>query len=382
MRLFLTIHLVLMIYSAVHSQEYLIPTSQDSLVSQLAEPNTPYSQEFYRFARNEIFARHGYVFEDSCLQKFFTHRTWYKKGIAGKLDLNEIEKENIAFLKAKEDGISQSYSKVLYKYSFNDMPLAYIAKRPPRKGTWASRDGVLWGDGDFLLLPMEYKWVLYCESLPPEFFYHCASSVRRNASDYKRHLVEERISFVDIDKDFVNNLGIEIQYTVDGVSDDPEIVILGLDEERKLRDYFTVPSTRYETKKLNEHLMLVSATTRFDLHATSFHRRELLFNTKSKKGEWLSKSFIKCGHAFPAKKKIPVYYNLNSAILNPEHAIIDSIYVGDEVTFVQFYTREGSNIRRGDMPIAVEIATRNQVTGWIPYSFINREYFDRFSFAD
>lgn len=53
-----------------------------------------------RLLTNEIFARNGYVFENSRFQEYFENKTWYKSiGDNKKVVLNEIEKKNVAFLK-------------------------------------------------------------------------------------------------------------------------------------------------------------------------------------------------------------------------------------------------------------------------------------------
>src|SRR5690554_7250087 len=60
------------------------------------------SQEFLRYARNEIFARHGYVFSDLCLDNYFKHQDWYK-AIDKNVSVSEIEKTNIELIKKYEE---------------------------------------------------------------------------------------------------------------------------------------------------------------------------------------------------------------------------------------------------------------------------------------
>lgn len=53
-----------------------------------------------RLLTNEIFARNGYMFENSRFQEYFENKSWYKSiGDNKKVILNDVEKRNIAFLK-------------------------------------------------------------------------------------------------------------------------------------------------------------------------------------------------------------------------------------------------------------------------------------------
>lgn len=57
-----------------------------------------------RLARNEIYARHGYIFEDAGLRKYFVAKTWYKprkKNVSDR-SLNKFEKKNIKLLQKYE----------------------------------------------------------------------------------------------------------------------------------------------------------------------------------------------------------------------------------------------------------------------------------------
>lgn len=56
---------------------------------------TDLSKEVLSVFRNEIYARHGYVFNDQGLNEFFKQYTWYKVGDFDKFKLNIYEKENL-----------------------------------------------------------------------------------------------------------------------------------------------------------------------------------------------------------------------------------------------------------------------------------------------
>jgi hypothetical protein len=59
------------------------------------------SPAMLRIARNEIFARHGRVFSDPALDKFFRTKKWYKPESKG-IELAEIEKANVALIASFE----------------------------------------------------------------------------------------------------------------------------------------------------------------------------------------------------------------------------------------------------------------------------------------
>jgi hypothetical protein len=53
-------------------------------------------------ARNEIFARHGYVFKQKDLQNYFAAKPWYHADSAYKEHLSPTEKQNVAQLRDYE----------------------------------------------------------------------------------------------------------------------------------------------------------------------------------------------------------------------------------------------------------------------------------------
>ncbi|WP_434311006.1 YARHG domain-containing protein [Hominifimenecus sp. rT4P-3] len=60
------------------------------------------SQELLRLAKNEIYARHGYIFRDPALKEYFLTRDWYTPCYqAEEFDescFNEYEKANLELL--------------------------------------------------------------------------------------------------------------------------------------------------------------------------------------------------------------------------------------------------------------------------------------------
>jgi hypothetical protein len=58
-----------------------------------------------RIARNEIYGRHGYVFKSKDLQIYFSSKSWYHPNPSFDGSLNEVEKENVDLIKAREDSL-------------------------------------------------------------------------------------------------------------------------------------------------------------------------------------------------------------------------------------------------------------------------------------
>jgi hypothetical protein len=67
--------------------------------------------EDLRVLRNEIYARHGRIFKDKDLQKYFESQAWYKPNPDFKDDqLNEIEVANLAKIKQAEESATSKFS--------------------------------------------------------------------------------------------------------------------------------------------------------------------------------------------------------------------------------------------------------------------------------
>lgn len=76
-----------------------------------------------KYARNEIYARHGFIFKDANLQNYFDKKAWYIrnpdfKGIGD--ELSSIEKSNIAILKTYEEGKKESTIDRFINNYYND----------------------------------------------------------------------------------------------------------------------------------------------------------------------------------------------------------------------------------------------------------------------
>jgi len=69
--------------------------------------------EDLRVLRNEIYARHGRIFKDQALQKYFAAQAWYKPNPDFKDDmLNEVESQNLVKIKAAEESATSKFTEV------------------------------------------------------------------------------------------------------------------------------------------------------------------------------------------------------------------------------------------------------------------------------
>jgi hypothetical protein len=67
--------------------------------------------EDLKVLRNELYARHGRVFKDPELQKYFLAQPWYKPDPDFKDDqLNEIEAANLKKIKEAEDSATSKFA--------------------------------------------------------------------------------------------------------------------------------------------------------------------------------------------------------------------------------------------------------------------------------
>lgn len=89
--------------------EYIFPDSDKKYLSE-DEVRSQTVDKLY-IGRNEIFARHGYIFEDESLQQHFGNTSWYNGTVTGDqfnadAVFNDFEKKNVELIKRIEDEIN------------------------------------------------------------------------------------------------------------------------------------------------------------------------------------------------------------------------------------------------------------------------------------
>lgn len=63
-----------------------------------------FSKSDLKIMRNEIFARHGYIFRDPMLQEYFSQMPWYtpQQADISQIALSSVEQNNVLFIKRYE----------------------------------------------------------------------------------------------------------------------------------------------------------------------------------------------------------------------------------------------------------------------------------------
>ncbi|WP_088041585.1 YARHG domain-containing protein [Bacillus sp. EAC] len=89
---------------ATNSTDFILPDSNlKNLTNGDIERLTPSD---LRIARNEIYARHGFVFKSADLNNYFATKSWYSQDPTYQGTLNEFEKYNLSLIKAREDSMN------------------------------------------------------------------------------------------------------------------------------------------------------------------------------------------------------------------------------------------------------------------------------------
>lgn len=86
--------------SSATSSGYIFPNSSSKKLTRSQILKVAKSK--WGYARNEIYARHGYKFKSSKYKKYFGNKTWYKPGSFSTGELNSIEWYNMELIKSLE----------------------------------------------------------------------------------------------------------------------------------------------------------------------------------------------------------------------------------------------------------------------------------------
>ncbi len=92
--------------------DYVIPYSSDRYLTN--DDLMGLSSEELMYARNEIYARHGYIFNDAEIRAYFEKKPWYTGTVKSEdfssSVFNDYEYKNVTFLKKHQDGEHTGYS--------------------------------------------------------------------------------------------------------------------------------------------------------------------------------------------------------------------------------------------------------------------------------
>ena len=91
---------LLIISLSLFADYFLLPTSNTEILTE--DDLKGKTLQFLTYARNEIFARKGYIFKNEDLDLYFSNMNWYNKK-SKDVSLSEIEKSNVNLIKKIED---------------------------------------------------------------------------------------------------------------------------------------------------------------------------------------------------------------------------------------------------------------------------------------
>jgi len=93
-----------MVYGEVSTaNDFLLPMSN---IRKLTQGEIDYLTKYeLGIARNEIYARHGYIFKKDYLRNYFLAKSWYSPNVNYDGTLSEIETYNVNLIKAREESI-------------------------------------------------------------------------------------------------------------------------------------------------------------------------------------------------------------------------------------------------------------------------------------
>ena len=91
--------------------EYIFPDSDKKYLSKNEIKSV--DLEELALARNEIFARHGYIFTDETYREYFESKSWYQGTIAAAQfnpdkEFNNFEKRNVELIQQVEDELNET----------------------------------------------------------------------------------------------------------------------------------------------------------------------------------------------------------------------------------------------------------------------------------
>ncbi len=87
--------------SSSTSSDYIFPNSSTTKLTKSEIRNV--DKSLWPYARNEIYARHGYKFTKSNFKKYFEGKSWYKAGGFSTKDLNDTEWYNMELIRWMEE---------------------------------------------------------------------------------------------------------------------------------------------------------------------------------------------------------------------------------------------------------------------------------------
>ena len=225
------------------SQYYIFPNSDKVLITQadlfIRDAFT------WKLAKNEIFARKGYVFKNKALHDYFNNMPWYKsdESVKGTFDeLNEIEKQNVTFIEQYSDNTLNAK----YYENFKNKEINAKDKMSIQDNAYHLSYEEIFRNGSPCYkesFQMDFNYDGFLEELTVYFYpdygsYSCEIEIidskgQKYTQTYDTIFVDRFVNVADFD---VQDGLIQFYISEHGPSYDPNVQIFSFDGEKIIRN--------------------------------------------------------------------------------------------------------------------------------------------------
>lgn len=366
----LTLAVAILATAGFTGSRYLVPDSTSAALEKAdLEGRT---SQFLRYARNEIYARHGHPFNKNDLRVYFQNQPWYKPGSRPSA-LSPTEQANVDLIRSLEDARQgPDLMKVVWRSELGGWAAFYVAE-----GLWKNASGGYdWPydyiNGHFALLPKEMDWALPLKTVPPEWVVANAAHTGEIVSGMGEALRPDHIRLLNLDEGCTADRGTEIFVESENDSDYVDVAFLGFDPEGEFRILLETSGYLSEVRTLCPDRVLVTVSARVCLSGftwgTLYH---ILYDPETAQAHSVPLRYIDDGPTGrTCLQSVPFYFDEMSASQREESARIGVVPVGARVDFVGFYL--------ASEPGAAHVVGEG-VDGWISLEDFSPKTFDIYS---
>ncbi len=346
MRKSILVLIFILISSYLIADFYLIPDSNTRKINESELKDK--TLNFLIYARNEIFARYGYIFKNPDLNIYFRNMTWYKQK-SSDVKLNEFEEYNVNLIKQVEDTRNKNLKifpeNLPYRYFFNGKPLFYFGSIDQ---AYVAGDRIDYRLGELLLLDETQNWSLSCKTIPYEFIkQNIISEIDNIKSGESAIDSASRIQIYDIDN--LNHLihkqsisEIVIQANKEIHHEEGWVYIFEENSNGELEEIFQANGDLVDLLVVNDNLLelhLSRIKTIDDFPAATGLVQKYLLNRSTNKMSYLPLKDEDLSYQFEYKciSKIPIYADAISACKKNVNAITGYLQNHTRLEIFEFY---------------------------------------------
>lgn len=318
------------------------------------------SKSFLRYARNEIFARHGYPFSDLDLQTYFLNQSWYTPK-SRKVDLNGIERYNINLLLDLEQNLTYDDLEVVFQSNLNGQMVYYIAKDPSLSSE--QKNMVEYYDtGFFYTLNSNLLWVGSCTSIPSEFIIDHAKSTLELFD--VRALWIDQIEQVELSCFPANNHVLLVRLY--GPSDDPEIYILG-HKNGEIQELIHLYGSLNALDCISANQLRLDMTIRHDILGTMFRSQSYTYHSNMGEVKEDYQPILNFNIPIQVLADLP-YYKTKEEAYNNDQSMEMGVLSSKQIITFKSYDQDLEN-----GPVYFEMGNKK---GWISRLHISTDFLE------